>query len=73
VGGGFYFDKPWEGADIGSVYLVFLNPAESWPGQPTPQEGAVFVNYSCGQSKPWTELSGADIETLRSIAARDQG
>jgi hypothetical protein len=54
------------------VYLVFLNPVEAYPGQPAAQKGTVFVNYACGQSKAWTELSAADLETLRGLTARDE-
>src|SRR5690349_2714331 len=32
--GGFYFDLPWKGADIGGEYLVFLNPIEPYAGRP---------------------------------------
>jgi hypothetical protein len=62
--GGFYMDKAWvalpAGHDIGGKYLLFLNP---WPARkdlPPEAKGAVFVNYTCGVSGPWADVSPAD-------------
>ena len=65
---GFYFDKPWAGPDIGGEYLVFLNPTQTYPSQPSMEKATVFVNYACGQSKPWTEVSPDDLKSLRRLA-----
>lgn len=72
--GGFYMDRSNlplpAGHDIGGEYLLFLNPVAPYPGQPRAQRGAVFVNYACGQSRPWHKVSTASRAVLRSLAVR---
>ena len=72
--GGFYMDRPWvplpRGHDIGGEYLLFLNPIAPYQGQPRAARGASFVNYNCGQSRPWTEVSAASRRLLISLSAR---
>ena len=72
--GGFYMDRPWvplpRGHDIGGEYLLFLNPIRPYRGQPRAERGAAFVNYSCGQSRPWREVSAVSRQTLASLSAR---
>ena len=63
--GAFYFDRPWTGPDIGGEYLVFLNPTPTYKGQPRRERGTVFVNYACGQSKPWNEVTDDEQELLK--------
>lgn len=65
--GGFYFDRLSAGPDIGGEYLVFLNTTPDYPGEPGIEKGTVFVNYNCGQSRPWTEVSQPDLKTLRRL------
>jgi len=61
--GGFYLDK-------GTDYLLFLDPirttewAKDYPG-------AMVVNYNCGQSEPWGEVSAPDREQLRRLSKDD--
>jgi hypothetical protein len=69
--GGFYMDKAWArlpaGHDIGSEYLLFLNP---WPARkdlPPLAKDSVFVNYSCGVSGPWPNISPPDRERLSDL------
>lgn len=62
--GGYYFDKGSE-ADIGGTYLVFLNPRPPYKGEPRAERGTVFVNYPCGQSKPWAEVTAAELRWLK--------
>ncbi len=69
--GGFYMDKAWvalpAGHDIGGKYLLFLN---LWPDRkdlPPETKGAVFVNYNCGVSGPWADVSPADRERLATL------
>jgi len=58
--GGFYMDRPWlklpAGHDVGGEYLLFLNP-NAWSGTNAAPKSSVFVNYPCGQSKAWREMS----------------
>lgn len=72
--GGFYMDRPWaalpQGHDIGGEYLLFLNPVQSYSGQPRAQRGATFVNYSCGQSRPWSEVPASSRQLLASLSTR---
>jgi hypothetical protein len=72
--GGFYMDRPWvplpQGHDVGGEYLLFLNLILPYQGQPRAERGAAFVNYSCGQSRPWREVSAASRRLLASLSAR---
>ena len=72
--GGFYMDRPWvplpQGHDIGGEYLLFLNPIPSYRGQPRAERGAALVNYNCGQSRPWREVSAASRRVLASLSIR---
>jgi hypothetical protein len=68
--GGFYMDRPWAGPDIGGEYLLFLNPIAPHPELPREARGAVFVNYACGQSRPWQEVDEADRQELERLASR---
>ena len=64
--GGFYLG---EGGD-GPEYLLFLNPLEHdyWASKFAP--GAYEVNYSCGQSRPWRQVSPLDANKLDALAAQ---
>ena len=63
--GGFYLDK---GAahDIGGEYLLFLRPA-SRDDAPANLGSIPVVNYACGQSKPWADVSSRELIALRSL------
>jgi len=63
--GGFYLDKGMN-ADLGGVYLLFLDPVS--PGDPDQARGATEVNYACGQSKTWGEVSAEDQKRLSELA-----
>jgi hypothetical protein len=62
--GGFYMDRAGSGHDLGGEYLLFLNPLSARANDPPAARGATFVNYNCGQSRPWTEVSATDRTTL---------
>ena len=69
--GGFYMDRPWvnlpAGHDIGGEYLLFLiqNPlATAYAAA----KNSVFVNYTCGQSKPWREVSKSSRQLLERLS-----
>lgn len=70
--GGFYMDRPWvdlpKGHDVGGEYLLFLNPIPAYAGRPVVARKAVFVNYSCGQSGPWSKIPRASRELLRRLS-----
>lgn len=64
--GGFYLDEDDRSFDDSTNdWLLFLNPS----AQDLAPPGAVFVNYSCGRSARWGELSEADRATVRRLAA----
>jgi hypothetical protein len=59
--GGFYLDE-------GKEYLLFLNPvAAGRYGEGLP--AGVEINYSCGQSKAWSEVSSPDFAKLKTLSA----
>jgi hypothetical protein len=70
--GAFYMDRAWvplpRGHDVGTDYLLFLNPIEPFRGEPSVEKGSVFVNYSCGQSKRWSEVPQASRRRLQSLS-----
>jgi hypothetical protein len=72
--GGFYMDRPGlplpQGHDIGGEYLLFLNPIPPYQGQSRSERGAAFVNYACGQSRPWREIPAASRRLLASLSMR---
>jgi hypothetical protein len=59
--GGFYLDKGVQ-HDIGGEYLLYLNATTE--EVPVPARGATLVNYACGQSKAWRDVSPADRQEL---------
>jgi hypothetical protein len=72
--GGFYMDRPWvklpAGHDIGGEYLLFLVP-NTWSRAHRATRNSVFVNYSCGQSKPWTEVPTSARKLLDQLSKRN--
>ncbi|HYI47547.1 MAG TPA: hypothetical protein VEX35_03695 [Allosphingosinicella sp.] len=67
--GAFYLDRGTM-PDLGGEYLLFLNPIRPYRGQLPAARGAVFVNYACGQSRPWAEVPGTDERRLDLLAGR---
>lgn len=60
--GGFYLD-------LGTEYLLFLNPItpkaeREFPSWKKNAPDALTVNYNCGQSRPWGEVSAEDRRRL---------
>lgn len=66
--GGFYMDRAQK-HDVGGEYLLFLNPGDP-ASLPNQARGAMTVNYNCGQSRPWREVSAADRRTLAQLRGR---
>ena len=67
--GGFYLDLGLT-HDLGADYLLFLNPIEPRKGEPAVARAAVFVNYSCGVSKAWREVTAEEEQELMSLSGR---
>lgn len=72
--GGFYMDRPWvplpSGHDIGGEYLLFLVPDPRRRTNPPAARLAMWVNYNCGQSKPWAEVTRAEVRRLETLSRR---
>ena len=68
--GGFYLDKGLNSPDRANDYLLFLNPATQV--LPRGMRNVMQVNYSCGQSRPWKELTPADLSKLNLISGRSR-
>jgi hypothetical protein len=65
--GGFYLDKGTN-ADLDGEYLLFLDPIDKAEKVPYAARSATEVNYSCGQSKLWREVSSADQKRLADLS-----
>lgn len=63
--GGFYLDKGMV-PNLDADYLLFLDPATQT--LPRGVRGVVEVNYECGQSKSWTEMSPVQRRALTQLA-----
>jgi len=72
--GGFYMDRRWEplpkAHDTGGEYLLFLIRYPHYRGSPKMATRATFVNYSCGQSKPWSEVNMRSRRLLEALVRR---
>ncbi len=68
--GGFYMDGEGAVPNLGGEYLLFLVPDPRRRSNPPAARQAVWVNYNCGQSKAWTEVSPATRRRLQALAAR---
>ena len=65
--GGFYLDKGMN-PDLGGEYLLFLDPISKPENVPVTVRNATEVNYACGQSKAWDEVSGDDQKRLAELS-----
>jgi hypothetical protein len=68
--GGFYMDGPNGAPDVGHDYLLFLNPAELGAEDPALARGSLWVNYECGQSKAWREVTSRQRKQLKVLERR---
>lgn len=68
--GGFYLDKGVD-PDLGGEYLLFLDPISPALHAPAAAHGATEVNYNCGQSKEWSQVTAADRSELARLSAGD--
>ena len=65
--GGFYLDRGAK-PDSGGEYLLFLTDIPPNSAVPAPVRGALVINYSCGQSRPWGEISEQERLRLADLA-----
>jgi hypothetical protein len=67
--GAFYLDR---GAhpDLGGKYLLFLNLPDTGGENVQAARHATGVNYSCGQSRAWREVSPKVRDELRRMSRR---
>jgi hypothetical protein len=68
--GGFYLDQAPVSRGGAPDYLLFLNPATQ--DLPIGVARAVEVNFSCGQSRPWRDVTRADLARLHLLARRSR-
>jgi hypothetical protein len=66
--GGFYMDGTGGMPDLDRDYLLFLMP-NGWSkvGRPFAKD-ALRVNYSCGQSKVWSEVTAHESAKLVALS-----
>lgn len=68
--GGFYMDGDNGRPDLGGEYLLFLVPHPRSSTNPPAARRALWVNYNCGQSKRWTEVTAGEASRLRALSGR---
>jgi hypothetical protein len=66
--GGFYMDSDGGGPDLDRDYLLFLTPQAFPKAHPPSAKGALWVNYNCGQSKVWSEVTARDTAELATLS-----
>ena len=66
--GGFYMDRDGGAPDVGGEYLLFLVRYPRSRTDPPAARRALWVNYSCGQSRPWREVTGDERRRLLGLA-----
>jgi hypothetical protein len=65
--GGFYLDNGTS-PDLNSDYLLFLDPPSQTP--PRGVRNVVEVNFSCGQSRAWSQVTATDQRLLSRLSRR---
>jgi hypothetical protein len=63
--GGFYLEGP--NGETGGDYLLFLTTPPSHSAYPPQAQRSTWVNYSCGQSKPWREVTAEQRHALTAL------
>jgi hypothetical protein len=56
--------------DVGTPFLLFLKPMPADYEDRKIAPGAFLVNYNCGQSRPWSEISAIDRDQLAALSRR---
>lgn len=70
--GGFYLDSDGTIPDLDNDYVLFLVPVDQGKATPEAARDTFRINYSCGQSKRWSEVSAAARNALDRYA-NDRG
>ena len=65
--GGFYLDRGAK-PDIGGEYLLFLTGAPQTSSTSAPVANVFAINYSCGHSRRWDEVSQQDMIRLADLS-----
>ena len=66
--GGFYIDGAGGAPDLDRDYLLFL-VSDGWSKADRPfAKDALWVNYNCGQSKVWNEVSAHEAAELITLS-----
>ena len=55
------------GVEFGKEYLLFLTYYRPFSGRGSAARGAMYVNHTCGQTKPWIKVKSAELARLRSL------
>ena len=63
-----FYVGPDRAVERGRQYLLFLNRRQWHARMGAEERGAVLVNYECGQSKPWHEVSKQQKRLLQQLA-----
>ncbi|MBD3730883.1 MAG: hypothetical protein IE933_14380 [Sphingomonadales bacterium] len=69
--GGFYMDGDNAAPDLDGDYLLFLTSLPRNTDPPAAR-GALWVNYNCGQSKPWAQVSKDELRRLNQLSSRQR-
>jgi len=56
--------------DLGGEYLLFLDPIGHPDSVSAAARNATEVNYSCGQSKPWSSVNEKDRQRLIKLSPK---
>ena len=66
--GGFYMDNDGGTPDVDRDYLLFLTPRSFSTVGASATKGALRVNYSCGQSKVWSDVTADEAAELSQLS-----
>lgn len=66
--GGFYMDDVGGAPDLDGDYLLFLTSRPRPRTDPPAAQAALSVNYGCGRSKAWSQVTRQDAARLRALS-----
>jgi hypothetical protein len=56
------------GVDLGEEYLLFFTYYRPSATRGSAARGAMYVRHTCGQTRPWSEVSSGYLSRLRALA-----
>ena len=59
---------PHRRSGLTAAYAGWVHPNHRGPGEPAQVKGTVSVNYTCGVSKPWRDVTAAEKDILARLA-----